>query len=100
VTGAGSTHLAEETIDYLVRAAIVASPEGQGGKTLDELRGLTVPVHIGGTYSAPSYRVQLDQVLKQRIESEVKEKVEERKQEVEDKLKQQLQDKLPKGLFR
>ncbi|HSJ48720.1 MAG TPA: AsmA-like C-terminal region-containing protein, partial [Gammaproteobacteria bacterium] len=100
VTGAGTTHLAEETIDYLVRTAIVASPEGQGGKTLDELRGLTIPVHIGGTYSEPSYRVQLDEVLKQRIESEVKEKVEEQKQEVEDKLKQQLQDKLPKGLFR
>jgi AsmA protein len=100
VTGAGTTHLAEETIDYLIRAAIVASPEGQGGASLGELRGLTIPVRIGGTYSEPSYQVQLDQVLKQRIESEVKEKIEERKQEVEDKLKQQLQDKLPKGLFR
>ncbi|MFN2339045.1 MAG: AsmA family protein [Gammaproteobacteria bacterium] len=100
VTGAGTTHLAEETIDYLVRTAIVASPEGQGGKTLDELRGLTIPVHIGGSYSEPSYRVQLDEVLKQRIESEVKGKIEEQKQEVEDKLKQQLLDKLPKGLFR
>ena len=100
VTGAGSTHLAEETLDYLVRAAVVASPEGQGGKRLEELRGLTVPVHIGGTYSEPRYRVQLDQALKERIESEVKGKVEERKEEVEDKLKQQLQDKLPKGLFR
>ena len=79
---------------------IVSSPEGQGGKSLNELRGLTIPVHIGGTYSEPRYRVRLDEALKQRIESQVKEKVEERKQEVEDKLKQQLQDKLPKGLFR
>ena len=100
VSGAGSTHLAEETIDYLVRAAIVASPEGQGGRAMDELRGLTIPVHIGGTYSEPSYRVQLDQVLRQRIESEVKEKVEERKQEVEERLKDQIQERLPRGLFR
>ena len=100
VDGKGNTHLARETIDYLLTAKIVASPEGQGGKVFQELKGLAIPVKIGGSYSAPTYKVQLDKVLADKVKAEAKEKIEDKQQEVEQKLKKKLEDKLFKGLFR
>ncbi len=100
VDGKGKTHLARETIDYLITAKIVGSREGQGGKTLQELKGLAIPVKIGGSYSAPTYKVQLDKVLAEKVKTEAKQKIEEKKQEVEQDLKKKLEDKLFKGLFR
>ncbi|MDH3871490.1 MAG: AsmA family protein, partial [Gammaproteobacteria bacterium] len=55
VTGAGEASLPEETIDYLLTTKIVGSIEGQGGKGLGELKGVAIPVRIGGTFSKPSY---------------------------------------------
>src|SRR5690606_16279739 len=44
VGGEGSANLPQETIDYLVRASVVASLSGQGGKGLEQLKGVTVPI--------------------------------------------------------
>ncbi len=99
VTGKGSTHLAQETIDYDLLAKVVGSPVGQGAQAMNELKGLVIPVHVGGSYSAPSYQVRLEEVLKQKVKAEVEQKVDEKKQQLEDKAKQKLENKL-KGLFR
>ncbi len=110
INGRGSADLGQETIDYLIKAKIVGSPVGQGAQAMNEFKGLVVPVQIGGTFAAPTYKVMLDQILKDKLEAELKsklegrkeevnERVEEKKQELQDKLKNQMEDKL-KGLFR
>ena len=37
--------------------------EGQGGKALEELKGVAIPVHVGGTFSRPTYAPDLGAAL-------------------------------------
>ena len=57
VSGNGDVNLGEESIDYLAKAAVVATASGQGGKDLAELKGLTVPVRLSGPFDALKYRI-------------------------------------------
>ena len=55
IAGKGQAHLAEETIDYRVTAAVVASSVGQGSQNIKDLAGLDIPIRVGGTFAGPSY---------------------------------------------
>ena len=39
------------------------SLQGQGGEEITELKNLTIPLRIGGTFSKPSYSVDLERLL-------------------------------------
>ena len=88
--GEGDIDIGHDSIDYLAKATLVASAEGQGGKDTGQLKGLTVPVRISGPFSALSYKLDFGAMA----EGMAREKVEEKKEEI----KSQVQDKL-KGLF-
>lgn len=51
----GDIDIGNETINYLAKPTIVKSLKGQGGADLDALAGLSIPVKITGTFSAPKY---------------------------------------------
>lgn len=87
VTGSGDIDIPREVIDYAVRVSIVGTAEGQGGKTLEDLKGLTIPVKITGSFDNPRPKVDLAAVLKEQATDEVKAKAEE-------KLKEKLGDGL------
>ena len=76
VQGEGSIDLPKETLDYLVTAKVVKSIEGQGGKGLTDLEGVSVPVQLSGTFTDPQYKIQLDKVLQDSAEKKVKKKLE------------------------
>jgi len=101
VTGEGEANLVRESIDYLVKASVVGTLTGQGGKSLDDVRGVTVPVRVGGTFAAPTYRLDAEALLKEaagaRLEVE-KAKVKEKVEAVREKAEEQLKDELKKGL--
>jgi AsmA protein len=78
VTGAGDIDIANERIDYRAKAAVVGSAEGQGGKELDQLRGLSVPVRIVGPFDALKYEIDYKSVAAEMAKSRVKEKLQER----------------------
>ncbi len=99
VDGQGTANLVSEKLDYRVRAAVVGTLEGQGGRELQELKGLTVPVKITGTFQDPKFGVDVAGVLEERAKAEVEERVEEEKEKLEKRLEEQLQDRF-KGLFR
>ncbi len=61
VTGGGTIHMPERTVDYTVKPKLIASLEGQGGEA--EASGIEVPVHITGSWDHPSYRPDLKGVL-------------------------------------
>lgn len=94
VTGKGDAHLAAQTMDYLLNITLVNTITGQGGKELEQLRGLTIPLKVSGPFSNLSYRPDLNALLNERAKAEIEQKREELKQ----RLDEQLQDKL-KGLF-
>ena len=98
VSGAGKVNLPAETLDYTVQATIVATSEGQGGKELQDLQGLNIPVKLSGSYMAPNYEIDWGKVLLSTQKAKVDEKVEEKKQELKQKLQDKLGDKL-KGFF-
>ncbi len=63
VTGAGDVNIGANSLDYVVKTAIVGSMAGQGGKELAELKGFTVPVRVFGPFTAMKYKVQLSQMF-------------------------------------
>lgn len=57
--GTGTMDLNTMTLDYGLDAKIVGTLEGQGGKEMKDLVGLTVPITIKGAVSDPSIMVDL-----------------------------------------
>jgi len=53
----GDVDIANETINYLAKPTIVKSLKGQGGAELDSLAGVSIPVKVTGTFSAPKYGI-------------------------------------------
>jgi len=99
ISGEGQVSLPAETIDYLLTTKIVGSLKGQGGKGLDELKGVAIPVRISGTFSKPSYTPDLAAALGDVAREKAKEKIEKKTQKL---LKDKLGDdtkQLLKGLF-
>jgi len=89
VGGKGSADLNDETVDYLVNAKLVGTVEGQKGDAADELAGLEIPVRIKGPFTAPGIDVQLDEMLKAKIDAQ-KEKLKASIEKEQKALKKQL----------
>jgi AsmA protein len=61
VTGAGTIHMPERTVDYTVKPKLVASLEGQQGEAAAS--GIEVPVRITGSWDRPTYHPDLKGLL-------------------------------------
>lgn len=97
VAGDGWVDLAKETLNYTAKVKIVGSEEGQGGKTLEQLKGLTIPVALKGSLADPEYDIKLGDAVKERAVSRQVERLDTEKAEQEAKLeaeKQKQQDKV------
>ena len=100
ISGEGQASLPAETIDYLLTTKIVGSMKGQGGKGLDELKGVAIPVRISGTFSKPTYTPDLAAALGDVARDKAKEKIEKKTQKLlKDKLGDESTKQLLKGLF-
>ena len=82
VTGAGEVNIGADTINYLVKASIVGTTKGQGGRDVTDLRGITVPVRITGAFKSPSYKLDFQSMIadsaRQKVEEAVKSQLQER----------------------
>ncbi len=80
--GAGDIDIGNEQIDYLAKASVVATAAGQGGKELEHLKGLTVPVRLTGPFDKLAYKIEfgalVGEAAKARVEEKVREKMEEK----------------------
>ncbi|WP_434137968.1 hypothetical protein [Photobacterium leiognathi] len=101
INGRGVTDLNNESMDFSVDTAIVAS-----GKGLDELKGITVPIKIKGTWQAPTYQLDLKNLFKQNSDLEQKAKKELNRgleklfgDKAKDEKIKNVADQLLKGLF-
>lgn len=89
VGGKGSADIAKETVDYLVNAKIVGTTKGQEGGEADDLSGLAIPVAITGAWTSPKIDVQLDEMLKARLNAQkakISEQVAKEKAAIQQKL--------------
>jgi len=94
VSGAGDIDVARSTINYVVKAAVVATAKGQGGKERDDLTGLTVPVKLSGPLDGMKYEVDYRAVAgdlaKSKVGGQAKEAIEKNRDKVEDKVRDRL----------
>ncbi len=62
LAGAGTVDIVAATLDYRLKATVVGTAKGQGGKEADALKGVTVPVTISGPLAQPTYTVDVGAV--------------------------------------
>lgn len=84
LTGRGDIDIGNSSIDYVAKAAVVATTQGQGGADLAQLSGLTVPVRLSGPFDAMKYQVDYAAAATDFAKSKAGEKIRER---LEDRLK-------------
>jgi AsmA protein len=87
LAGAGDIDIGAGQMNYLAKASVVASGEGQGGKGLDQLKGLTVPVRVSGPFESLSYKLEFSSMVSDLAKARVEEKKQEIKTQAEDKVK-------------
>ncbi|MDD1781233.1 AsmA family protein [Enterovibrio sp. ZSDZ35] len=102
----GQTNLLNETLDFDVFVSVVGTSKGQGGKDIDELKDLTIPVKVNGTWQAPGYELDVKALLSSNKVLEEKARKEAERglkkllgDKAEDDKVKQVTDKLLKGLF-
>jgi AsmA protein len=99
VGGAGDIDIGKSSINYVAKAAVVATTQGQGGKDLEQLSGLTVPVHLSGPFDSMKYEVDYRAVAGDLAKSKVGERAKEVIEKNKDKIGDQVRDRL-KGLMK
>lgn len=86
--GSGDIDIGAGNLNYLAKAVVVNTSGGQGGKDLESLAGLTIPVRLSGPFDAVKYKIEFGSVATDAV-----------KQKVQETLKSGVQDKL-KTLFK
>ncbi len=93
MAGAGDIDIGQNSMNYLAKATLAKTFEGQGGR--NDVGGITVPVRIAGPFADLKYTLDFGAMAR----DAAKQKIEARKEEVKTKVQDQLKSSL-KGLFR
>ena len=93
LAGNGDINVGQDSMNYLAKATLARTLEGQGGR--DTVGGITVPVRVSGPFSDLKYTLDFGAM----VSEAAKQKVEVKKQEVKTRLQDQLKNSL-KGLFK
>jgi AsmA protein len=67
-TATGNANLVGETLDMKIKPTLVGTIKGQGDE--EERSGLTIPVLVGGTFTAPKFSSDLASLAKDRLPTE------------------------------
>lgn len=93
LSGAGDINIGNDSMNYLAKATLAKTLEGQGGS--NAVGGVTVPVRVSGPFADLKYTLDFGAM----VSDAAKQKVEAKKEEIKTKLQDQLKGGL-KGLFR
>ncbi len=104
MAGSGQIDLVKETINYVAKPTVVETSTGQGGKGLDQLKGLTIPIKLSGNLFSPKYKLDIEDALKDKAKDKLKDKIADelnlpKGENSEEQIKQKLNDKLGDLLF-
>jgi len=95
VQGHGTTDLVNETIDLRLTPKVVGTIKGQGDE--ETRSGIAVPIIVGGTFEKPTFRPDLEQLVKEQNidEEEIAEII--KTGEISQERKEQLNEELGKA---
>lgn len=88
LSGSGDVDLGAERLNYLLKARLVATTEGQDSAQNDPKSGLTVPVRLTGTFASPDWKIEFPNLLPDTadLKAKITEKKEALSAQVKDKL--------------
>ncbi len=92
LSGVGDIDIGNDSINYLARATLAKTLEGQGGG--DQVGGLTVPVRLSGPFTNLKYKLEFGAM----VSEATKQKIEAKKEEIKTQIKTEIQDKLKSKL--
>jgi AsmA protein len=98
VSGAGDIDIGNSSINYVVKPALVATTQGQGGAATGEVSGVTVPVKLSGPLDAMKYQVDYSAAATDLAKSKAGQKARETIEQNRGKVEEQVRDRL-KGLL-
>ena len=78
VNGSGDVNIPDSNLDYLVKASLVNTSTGQGGKGLDKVGSVTVPVTITGPMDNLKYRLDTRALIEDKAKDELRRQLERR----------------------
>ena len=78
LAGEGEIDIGQELINYLIKASVVATSKGQGGRDVSDLTGITVPVRLTGSFAKPSYSIDFSGVAGDLAKREIQQQLERR----------------------
>jgi AsmA protein len=93
LSGSGDINIANDSLNYLAKATLTNTLQGQGGA--DNASGITLPVRFSGPFTDLKYTLDFGAM----VSSATKQKIESKKEEVKTKLQDKLKSGL-QGLFR
>jgi len=94
ITGQGDISLPAEKINYLMNVNVVKSLKGQGGKELDQLTGLGIPVRIHGALTDPGFKVDLRRLRKKKLQNKIASQKEKYRKKLKKKINKAILKKL------
>ncbi|ROV61955.1 AsmA family protein [Vibrio ponticus] len=100
VRGEGSANYLNETADFTISTSIVGSLEGQGGKDIDELKDITIPINVSGKWADPKFKLVFDDVLKQKAQKEIDRGLEKLDEKLGEKIKDEKTKEAINGLLK
>lgn len=108
VEGKGKVNLVAENLNYLVTTYLVGSSKGQGGKSIDELKGIPIPIQLTGPFNDIQWDYKwsiIRKAFQDKYKKKAKKKVEAKKQELKkeldvkkDETKEELKEKAKEKL--
>lgn len=105
IQGGGEADVLEQTVDYNLTVNLVGTLEGQGGESLERLRGVPIPLTFSGSLLSPDIGVDLEQALTQQQRERVREerdraeeRVREERDQAEDNVRERARDQLQRLL--
>jgi AsmA protein len=63
ISGEGDVNIPDDSLNYVVKASVVSTMAGQGGKDRADVAGLTLPVRVYGPYIAIKYKLEFSQMM-------------------------------------
>src|SRR5690606_22299486 len=75
VDGAGDIDIGEDRLDYRLKASLVATTKGQGGRDVADLAGITVPVQLTGSLDAPQWSIDFASMASDLAEKRLKDEI-------------------------
>ncbi len=90
ITGKGSANLINDTLDYDTDVVLAKSFTCTGGNRLSDLKWVRIPLHIGGSFAKPTFRLDLARALRGVVKRTLRQKEQTLRNEVKDRLQKKL----------